>query len=98
GREADASSADWAVEGNAGNSESGGGADHGRDIRIIRLAGGHDRTDNLNFVHETIGEERANGTVDQTRSQRFFLTGTTFTLEETAGDFTCCVGAFLIMH
>ena len=96
--ETDPGTADGAIEGAAGNRQGGGGADHGGNIRIDVLVGGHDRTDNLYFVHEAIGEQRADGTVDQAGSQGFLFTGTRFTLEKAAGDFAHGIGLFSVVH
>ena len=96
--EAHACRADGAAERNARDRQGGGGADHGGDIRILVLVRGHDRGHDLDFVHEALGKQRANRPVDQTAGQGFFLAGTTFTLEEAAGNAAGGVGLFLVVH
>src|SRR5690606_25865020 len=82
----------------ARNGEGCGGANQGCDIRILVLACGDNGTDNLYFVIEILGKQRADGAVDQTGNQRFLLGGTSFTLEETSGDLARGVGFFLVIH
>jgi hypothetical protein len=48
--------------------------------------------DDLHFVQVALWEQRTDRTVDQAGSQRFFFRRTTFTLEETARDFTGSIG------
>ncbi|MNF70112.1 hypothetical protein D3C84_520120 [compost metagenome] len=95
---ADASGADRAVERNAGNGQGGRGADHRGDVRIGLLVGRHDGADDLHFVHEAFGEQRADRAVDQARGQGFLLARTAFTLEEATRDAAGGVGLFLVVH
>ena len=90
--------ADRAIERNAGDGQGSRSTDHRSDVRIGFLAGGQNGADNLHFVHEAFWEQRTDRTVDQSRSQGFFLGRATFTLEETARDFTCSVGFFLVVN
>ena len=46
---------------------------------------------------EALGEQRADGTVDQAAGEDLFLALLAFAFEETAGDFACGVGAFEII-
>ena len=56
---------DGAIERNTGDGQSGRRRQHRGNIRVLVLAGGHDRGDDLNFVHEAVREQRTNRTVDQ---------------------------------
>ena len=89
---------DRAVERAAGDRQRGGSADHGGDIRIHLLVRRHDRTDHLNLVHEPVGKERADGAINQARSERFFLAGPALALEKSAGDPAHRVGFFDVVH
>ena len=91
---ADAAGADRAAERDAGDGEGGGGADHGRNVRINGGVGGEDVDDNLDFVEEAVREERADRTVDQAGGERFLFGRTAFALEEAAGDLAGSVGLF----
>ena len=94
---ADARGADRTVERDAGKRQGRRGADHrgnvGVDFRIDR----HHRRDDLHFVVEAVGEQRADRPVDQARGQRFLLRGPPFALEEAAGDLARGVGLFLVV-
>ena len=57
---ADPSRADRPGKGNAGEGEGGGGADHGGDVGILVLIGGHDRGHHLHLIHEPLGKQGAN--------------------------------------
>ena len=48
--------------------------------------------DDLDFVEEAFGEQRADRAVDQARGQRFFFGRAAFALEEAAGDAARGVG------
>ena len=81
-----AAAGDRALEGDAGNLQSGGSAEHGGDVRIHFGVSGHDRADHLHFVIEAIREKRADRAVDEARGQRLVFRRTAFTLEEAAGE------------
>src|SRR5690606_12378131 len=74
------------------------GTNNGRDIRIVILVGGHNGTDDLYFVHEAFGEQRTDGTVDQTGSQGFLLGRTSLTAEVATGDTANRVAVVLVMN
>ena len=93
-----AGSADRTIKRDAGNGQGSRSTDHRSDVRIGFLAGGQNGADNLHFVHEAFWEQRTDRTVDQSRRQGFFLGRATFTLEETARDFTRGVGFFLVVN
>ena len=50
------------------------------------------RGDDLHFVVEAFGKQRADRAVDQARGERFLLRRATFALEEAAGDLARGVG------
>ena len=50
--------------------------------------------DDLNFIEESVREERADRTVDQTGGQRFLFGRPAFALEEAAGNAAGSVGLF----
>ena len=54
--------------------------------------------DHVHVVVEAFGEQRADGTVDQTRGQSFQLGRLGFTLEEAAGDLACGVGLLDVVN
>ena len=94
---ADARGADRAVERHAGQRERGRRADHRRDVGIDLRIDRHHRRDDLHFVVEAVGEQRADRPVDQARGQRLLLGGAAFALEEAAGDLARGVGLFLVV-
>ena len=96
--EAHAGGADRATERNTGNGQGGGSADQGGDIRILVLVSRHDRGNDLHFIHEALGKQRANGAVNQAAGQGFFFAGTTFTLEEATRNTAGGVGLFLVVN
>ena len=89
---ADARGADRAVERDAGDRQRGARADQrgdvGRDLGVQR----QHVDDDLHFVVEAFGEQRAQRPVDQARGQRLELARAAFTLEEAAGDLAGGVG------
>ena len=94
---ADARGADRAVERNAGQRQRRRRADHRGDVGIDLGIDRHHRRDDLHFVVEALGKQRADRTVDQARGQRFLLGRTPFALEEAAGDLAGGVGLFLVV-
>lgn len=95
--EANACSAHRAKERNTRKRQRCGATDQGGDIGAVFHIVGQHRGDNLHFVTEAFGEERADGPVDQARNQRFVLGRTAFTLEKATGDLARSVGFFLIV-
>src|SRR6056297_335001 len=87
-----------AIERDTGDGKRSRSSQHRSDIRILVLAGGHNRGDDLNFVHEAVWEQRTNRTVDQAGGQGFLLGRTTFALEEATGDFAHGVGFLEVVH
>ena len=92
-----AAGTDRALEGNAGDGERGGSADHGSDIGIDVGIDGQNVNDDLNFVKESVREQGADRTVDQTAREGFLFGRTAFTLKEPAGELTRGVGLFNVV-
>ena len=93
----DAGSANRRSEWDASEVERSGCADDRWNVRIDLRIERHYGRDDLNFVVETFGKQRANRAINQARRERLFLAWAAFALEETAGDFACSVGLFLIV-
>ncbi len=83
---ADAHAADRAGEGNVGDGERRRGAQDAEDIGIVLHVCGEHGDDDLDIVAIALGEERANGAVDQTRGEDRVLGGAAFALDEAAGN------------
>ena len=94
---ADARGADRAVERNAGDRERGRGADHRRNVGIDLVVRRHDGRDDLHFVVEAVGKQRADRAVDQPAGQNLLLGGPAFAPEKAAGNLAGGVGAFLVI-
>ena len=97
-REANAGRANRAHERHAGNRKRGGHGHHGNDIGVIHQIVAQHGCHHEDFVLEAFDEQRAAGTVDQTRGQRFFFRGTRFAFEKAARDFPGGVVFLLVMH
>ena len=95
---ADPGRADRPGEGNAGKGEGGGGANHGGDVGVLVLIGGHDRGHHLHLIHEPLGKEGPNGPVDEPRREGLLLGGPPLAAEETAGNLAGGVGLLLVVH
>ncbi len=95
--EANTRPADRPLKGQSGDGQGGRGPDHGRDVRVHVLVGGHDGADHLGLVLEPILEQRPDGPVDQARGQGFLLGQGAFALEEATGDLAHGVGLFHVM-
>ena len=74
------------------------GAIDADDIRIVFLIRREDERDDLRLVAEAFRKERADGTVDLPRGQDLFLAGTSFALDEAAGDAAAGVGVLAVIH
>src|SRR6185369_2902094 len=81
-----AHAADRAGPWNVGDGEGGAGAVDHRDVGVVDQIGRHELTDDLHFIEETLGEERAAGTVAKAGDQNFALGRTTFAFEIAAGE------------
>ena len=94
---ADACRTDGAGKRYAAQYQCGGRADHGGNVGIdFGIKRNHHGYD-LNVVIEAFGEQRTDGAVDQAAGEDFFLALFALTLEKTAGDFTCGIGALKII-
>ena len=87
-----------APEGEAGQAERGGGADHGQHIRIILVVGRDHQVDDLNLIAETLRKERADRPVDEAAGERLLFVRPALALEETSGDLPARVSALSILH
>ncbi len=85
-------------EGDARNGEGRGGRDHRDDVGIVLEVVTENGADDLHFVLEAGGEERADRTVDETRGKGLLFRRPAFALEEAAGDAACGVALFLVVH
>src|SRR6267378_8685330 len=74
------------------------GAGYGNDIGVVLAVRGEHHGDNLGFIAQGFGEERALGRVNQPGSENFFFRGAAFALEEAAGNFSGGVGVFAVVH
>ncbi len=92
---ADLQRADGAVPGDIGDGESGGGADQGCDLGRAVVIDAHDRRHDGHVVAEVIGEQRADGAVDDAGGQDALLAGTALAAVERAGDAADGVELFL---
>ena len=95
---AHANRANGSVEGNIREREGRTSTIDADDIRIILFVRGKDECDDLRLVAEVFGEERPDGTVNLPRGQDLFLAGTSFALDESAGDASTSVGVLTVVH
>ncbi len=89
---ADAGGAQGTVEGQAGQGQGGGSAEHGGNVGIHLCIGGHHGGDDLHFIEEAVREKRTDGPVDQAGGQGFLLGGLALALEEATRDASRGVG------
>ena len=87
-----------ASERNAGDLQSSAGADKRNDVSGNFRIGGYYGDNNLNLVGEALREKRTDGSVNKTGNESFSFGRTAFALEITAGNASCCVGAFLVVN
>ena len=92
---ADAHGADRAHEGQRRDHERRGGPVDGQDVVRRDEVGGEDGADHLHLVLEALRPERPNRAVGHARREDGALRGTSFTLEEAAGDLAGRVHALL---
>ena len=93
----DAGRSDRAEKRNAGQGQRGGAADHRNDVGIVLHVMAEHGGDDLHFVAEAFGEQRADRAVDQAAFQHLGLRRPAFALEEAAGDLTGREGLFLVV-
>ncbi len=84
---ADAHRGDRAGERNVGNAERRARAVDEENVRIVLAVRAEEYADDLGVVEVTLREKRAKRTIRHAAGENFFLGGTTFALEITAGKF-----------
>jgi len=87
-----------AVPGNVGDGQRCGGADEGGDLRRAVVIHGHDGAHDGHVVAEVVGEQGADGAVDDAGGQDALLAGATLAAVEAAGDATHGVHLLLEVH
>ena len=87
-----------AVPGDVGDSQSGGGADGGSDLRLAVIVHAQDGADHGHVIAEVAGEQGTDGAVDAAGSQDSIQAGTAFSAHEGAGDAPHSVQLFLKIH
>jgi len=90
--------ADRTVPRNIGNCKGDGRTDHSGDLRCTVVVHRHNGEVKVNVISQILGEERADGTVDNAGSKDRVLAGTALTLKVTAGDAAYCVETLLIVY
>ena len=96
--EADARGGDRAHERHARDGQRGRGSDHRDDIGFSLAVIAQNLGDDVDFVVETFGEQRADRTVDQAGNQRFLFRRAALTLEEATRDAPGGRILFLVVH
>ena len=82
--------ADRPFKRHGGDTQSHRGPVHGQHVAVgLPVAGQHQGLD-LHFVAKRLGEQGADGTVDQPRGEGLLERGPTLALEEPAGEFPGC--------
>ncbi len=75
------------MERNIGDGQRGARANDGQRAGILLGIGRKHHGDDLGFVHEAFGEQRADGPVNQTAGKDFFFRGTSLAFDKAAGKF-----------
>ncbi len=95
---ADASAADRAHEGDAGERQRGGGRHDRDDVGIVLEVVREHRHDDLGVVLVALDEQRPDRAIDEARGQRLLLGRAALALEVAAGDAAGRIGALLVVH
>ena len=95
---ADLYAGDGAIERDIGNTEGAGCTYHGSNFRSVVLLYGEDGSDDIYIIAEALREKRTNRAVDKTGPQNSAVAGTTFTLDEAAGNLAYGVHFFFIVN
>jgi len=95
---ADADAGQHVVERKIGNGERSRRAADGQAVGVLFGIGRQHHTNDLRFVQETFGEQRAHGPVNQPAGKRLFLRHAPLALDETAGKLAGGVGVLAIVH
>ena len=90
--------ADRSVPRNIRYRQGDGCADHCRDLGGAILIDRHNGKCERHVIAQVLGEERANGAVDDTCGQDSLFAGLTLAFEISAGDLTCGVHSLLIVN
>ncbi|SCI52688.1 Uncharacterised protein [uncultured Flavonifractor sp.] len=90
--------ADGAGEGDLGVAQAGGHADHGGDLGGAVIVHAHDGAGDAHVVAEVVGEQGADGPVDEAGGQHGGQGGTALTAHEGAGDAAHGVQLLLKVH
>ena len=94
---ADAHAGQHVLEGNIGNRQRGGGADDRQRIRILLGIGRQHHGDDLGFIQETLGEQRADRTIDQPAGENLFFGETALAFDKAAGNLTGGVSVLAVI-
>ena len=95
---ADAHGAERAGPRDVADHQRGGGADEREHIRVVLAIGAeHDALD-LDFVEPALGEERADGAVDEAAGEDFLFGRAAFAFEVAAGELAGRSGFFAVIH
>ena len=95
--QSDANRADRTVERNVGDGECRGRAVDSGDVRIVLGVGREHKSNDLGFAVEAIGKQRPNRPVNHSAGENFALAGTSFALDEAAGNASAGVGVFAVV-
>ncbi len=87
-----------AVPGNVGDGQSGGGADEAADLRGAVVVHAHNGAHDGHVVAEIVGEQGADGAVDDAGGQDALLAGTALAAVEAAGDAAHGIQLLLEVH
>ena len=90
--------ADRAVPGDVGDGQGSGGADEGGDLGRAVVVHAHDGGHDGHIIAEVIGEQGADGAVDDAGGQDALLAGAALTAVEAAGDAAHGVHLLLKVH
>src|ERR1700691_2401517 len=86
------------VERNIGDGQRGAGADHCQGVGILLRIGGEHHGDDLGFMQETFGEQRADRPVDQPAGEDFFFRGPSLAFDEAARNLAGGVSILAIIY
>ena len=75
-----------------------GGTDHRSDFRRIVLLHGENGSNDLDIVPKAIGEKRANGAINQARTEHGIAARTSLSLDEATWNLSCSIHLFFVIH
>ncbi len=82
----DAHVGDGGEEGDVADGDGAAGGDASEDVGIVLAVEGERVEVDLHLIHEALGEERAQGAIDQAGGEDFLVGGAAFALHEPAGE------------